>query len=1176
MAEEIVTRFTADLSDLERGVNDYAKALGKAENADESLSKSQKDLAASTGSAAAKFDAMAKSGAATSKAIRDQALSINQLKDKIAALQKLKGTLIDPKAIAAANKEIANLQARLTALDNTGKAVGKTQESLGRSIVNNIAGYLGLTAILVKVGAEFRKLIDLAGTIEKTDARARAIAGETLPLITKAAEDNANAIGLTRREYIALAVDQQLRLKNLGLEGEFTAELATKTVDLSEKLSDFSGGQISAQDASQLLNDALTGQTKGLKALGINIKSSKDDLNALSTEFQTTRGVTKEQGDALANLELVFRATQSSLDEFAKSELSIDAATDLSNARLKEQEEALAERLAPAINTVRNAFASFLGLLAGTPDSKKLDDIEARIFELLPAFDKLDTRIEQALTLDTGASKDEAQKALDQISLAVSHAAGDLGRLELIRQSLVKSRQEAENGGDGRKVAVITAQLELLAKAQSKAADAELNRNAAARKANEEDQKTATTLGQKRAALLASLQQEKDAKELLAADDSIGRDAANASIASIEEQIKALDGLTEAQKKASEEAKKNAAIVIEGNKQIDEILQGVARQREDATLTESQKEIEAVKRKYKDIAAKTKEGFEKIAAATPASGQAEVKTRASDAQAKIDDAQAAELLAIGQRTLEKLQNERDAAEAVLLARKKESADQQLAILLEEQAREQAAVEAHGGDLAALFAKQARDREALMQAGEEAALQSLLQEFDKEVAALGTNDEAILALTAQFETELEALKDGFRRKNLTKEQENAQKILEQKRAAKNAELQIAAEGFQALQEFSDLSFDKRIARVEEQEAILQDKLTQATDEAQKARIQKDIDNAERQKAALERQKKEQQKFAIAAALISTYLSAQLAYQSTVAIAGPIAAAVAAAVAVAEGLLNVAKIKGFDEGGHTGKRTSNKEAVGVVHANEWVAPAWQVKDPRYADTIKWLEEARKRKGAGPQGPGFIGGGSVTSRSACEAAGGQWINGACVMGQLGTSRPTRGTALVNFRGPSAEQQCSLSGGVWINGACVRPEDAPRAFIGEERVGKHESPIWSGPDGYLRRVHKDEGIVDARTNMEHLPAINAMRSGTFDDFIGANYLMPLIDALNHRDDAKAADFVQTDMGQRMANSVMLAKFYDKNIVEGTERTNKALREQTKLLEALVNNSKPQSKRYH
>jgi hypothetical protein len=71
--------------------------------------------------------------------------------------------------------------------------------------------------------------------------------------------------------------------------------------------------------------------------------------------------------------------------------------------------------------------------------------------------------------------------------------------------------------------------------------------------------------------------------------------------------------------------------------------------------------------------------------------------------------------------------------------------------------------------------------------------------------------------------------------------------------------------------------------------------------------------------------------------------------------------------------------FARGGFTGDRVILPDAhggiVGGVHKNEWVAPAWQVKDPRYAPVISWLENARKNS--------YVEGGFVGQTSPAAAA-------------------------------------------------------------------------------------------------------------------------------------------------------------------------------------------------
>jgi hypothetical protein len=74
---------------------------------------------------------------------------------------------------------------------------------------------------------------------------------------------------------------------------------------------------------------------------------------------------------------------------------------------------------------------------------------------------------------------------------------------------------------------------------------------------------------------------------------------------------------------------------------------------------------------------------------------------------------------------------------------------------------------------------------------------------------------------------------------------------------------------------------------------------------------------------------------------------------------------AAIIGAAAFAAVARVKaaaGFEKGGYTPRAGSNSKPVGVVHANEWVAPADMVEDPRYSSVIAALERARRGMGFG----------------------------------------------------------------------------------------------------------------------------------------------------------------------------------------------------------------------
>ena len=83
---------------------------------------------------------------------------------------------------------------------------------------------------------------------------------------------------------------------------------------------------------------------------------------------------------------------------------------------------------------------------------------------------------------------------------------------------------------------------------------------------------------------------------------------------------------------------------------------------------------------------------------------------------------------------------------------------------------------------------------------------------------------------------------------------------------------ALNSFQAL---ADAAANVNIAKKEDEIRTLQDRLETATTDQEREEIQSQIARAERSKKSYEKQKKDMQVFAIAAALISTYQSAALA-------------------------------------------------------------------------------------------------------------------------------------------------------------------------------------------------------------------------------------------------------------------------------------------------------------
>jgi hypothetical protein len=134
--------------------------------------------------------------------------------------------------------------------------------------------------------------------------------------------------------------------------------------------------------------------------------------------------------------------------------------------------------------------------------------------------------------------------------------------------------------------------------------------------------------------------------------------------------------------------------------------------------------------------------------------------------------------------------------------------------------------------------------------------------------------------------------------------------------------------------------------------------------------------------------------------------------------------------------------------------------------------------------------------------------------------------------------------------------------------------AFVG----GDGSRPMWSGRDGFLRRLDYGERVVTGKTNAKYYDEMQAMEDGNWDRYLDNNYILPAIESLRYNDDERAVKFVQTDMGQRMAASITLPRMFDKNIVESQMAQSKEQRRTNRLLEEMVHNTRARTsnKRYY
>jgi len=124
--------------------------------------------------------------------------------------------------------------------------------------------------------------------------------------VRKWADKNNEAFGLTDDELAGLAASFGDLLKPMGFTAGQAADMSTKVVGLSGALSSWSGGTVSAADASDILAKAMLGETDGLKSLGIAISAADIDARLAAKGQKELTGAALAQAKAVATQELIF------------------------------------------------------------------------------------------------------------------------------------------------------------------------------------------------------------------------------------------------------------------------------------------------------------------------------------------------------------------------------------------------------------------------------------------------------------------------------------------------------------------------------------------------------------------------------------------------------------------------------------------------------------------------------------------------------------------------------------------------------------------------------------------------------------------------------------------------------------------------------------------------------
>lgn len=296
----------------------------------------------------------------------------NQIKDitaeKRKVVRELNKMTVGSKEYNAKVKELQ----RLNGVINNHRQQLRGVESTWSKVKAGVGKFAAVAG--VAFGAEViidygKKLFNLGTEMELLTRKAETVFGEALPQVTEAARANANAMGLTVSQY----TDASAAIADLLIPMKFTreeaAQISTGLVDLSGALAEWSGGQVSAAEVTDILGKAMLGEREQLKSLGISINEADVKARLAEKGLSGLTGEMLQQAKAAATLELITEKSADAQAAFANNSDTSARKQAALSAKLTDVTEKIATALIPVFSRLLDAVIPVVDVIGDVTDA---------------------------------------------------------------------------------------------------------------------------------------------------------------------------------------------------------------------------------------------------------------------------------------------------------------------------------------------------------------------------------------------------------------------------------------------------------------------------------------------------------------------------------------------------------------------------------------------------------------------------------------------------------------------------------------------------------------------------------------------------------------------------------------------------------------------------------------
>lgn len=164
-----------------------------------------------------------------------------------------------------------------------------------------------------------------------------------------------------------------LLLKDLGFTGGAALKMSEQMAEVAIQTAAFRNVEGGSDAVMQTFRQALLGQTKGLKAMGITMEEADVRAQALAMAQSGQRFESIEQAKALATFALIQQKTKDDQEDFVNSSKELANQTRVSKERFKELSKVIGDILKPAAERNLRIFNGLmLAFMNLSPHTQKL------------------------------------------------------------------------------------------------------------------------------------------------------------------------------------------------------------------------------------------------------------------------------------------------------------------------------------------------------------------------------------------------------------------------------------------------------------------------------------------------------------------------------------------------------------------------------------------------------------------------------------------------------------------------------------------------------------------------------------------------------------------------------------------------------------------------------------